>query len=111
MSQNILLELGPDAARDFLNAFGAAVYLVDVEDKDFRYVAHNVLAEGYTGLCHDAVTGRTMLDVYGPDVAGAFLPHWEKCVEQGSVYQYEGHWTPPRTSRNSWRPGSSSMRP
>lgn len=92
---NPLLTCDPDEALAVLESLAGAAYLAEVEGTTFRCVAQNTRAARYTGVSHAEAVGRTYGEINGAAVAATFEPRWRRCVADGAIVQYEGHWEPP----------------
>jgi PAS domain S-box-containing protein len=68
-----------------------ALFVIDVDEAAdaFRFERVNPAYERHTGLTNEALTGRSLPDVFGETDGEAILDHYRECVARREPLQYE----------------------
>lgn len=88
----MLTTLAPDGLRMLIDAIGAPVFVVAVEDDGgFRFVAVNGRLEDLVGVTDAALRDRRIDQALPADVAARLGRRLTDCVAAGQAYDYDGY--------------------
>ncbi|WP_066425826.1 PAS domain S-box protein [Anabaena sp. 4-3] len=66
-----------------------AIFVVNVQDNDFRYAGLNWTHETLTGLCSSDLQGKTPEQILPPATAQLVRQHYQDCIDAGESITYE----------------------
>ena len=69
------------------NSTHDAMFLIGVEDGEFRYLRNNAAHQNLTGLAE--IKNKTPVDIFGEEVAKISVEYYQRCLRAGEAITYE----------------------
>lgn len=71
------------------NGANEAIFVIDVQDKNFYYAGFNHLAEQYGGISSQESQGKTPEEAYGSQIGVLFRQNYQRCLQANTSISYE----------------------
>ncbi|MBF7097878.1 PAS domain S-box protein [Alkalibacter sp. M17DMB] len=66
-----------------------AMFLINVEGKEFRFARNNRAHQKLTGLSHEMISGKTPCELVGEELGALISTNYTRCLESGETTEYE----------------------
>nr|MDZ7983048.1 PAS domain-containing protein [Aulosira sp. ZfuVER01] len=76
--------------RSIYNGVEQCIFVIDIlEDDDFRFVGLNPMAERFSGMRSVDTQGKTLEELFPPEMASSVRQHYQACVTARETITYE----------------------
>ncbi|KAM3095261.1 PAS domain S-box protein [Phormidesmis sp. 146-12] len=75
--------------RSIYEGVGQSIFVIDVEDDQFRYAGFNPICERITGISSLDAQGKTPQQIHGREFAASVNQHYQNCLSAGESITYE----------------------
>jgi PAS domain S-box-containing protein len=75
--------------RSIYEGVGQSIFVIDVEDGEFRYAGFNPTCERLTGISSTEAQGKTPTQIHSPDFAATVTQHYQDCLTSEASVIYE----------------------
>lgn len=88
--REISVNRDPAELRQMLDYLGIAAFVIDVVSADeYRLAAINARHEQLTGMKHDEVAGRSVDELFSPEMVVTVKANYRRCVESKTATDYQ----------------------